>query len=155
MEDKDGGIWIATDQGLYFTSLGNNAFSVVNLMFDNKKSSTYITDILEMPGGDLWFSSWGIGVKTMDKNFEKKDNFIYSNPPPANWSPAEQNDIRNTWCMCRQTNTGRVWVGCNDGILLVYDPEKKTTQYLMPEEFNKSTIKYITQGSPGELSSAR
>ena len=76
MEDKDGGIWIATDQGLYFTSLGNNAYSVVNLLFDNKKSSTYITDILEMPGGDLWLTSWGIGVKTMDKNKITCRNFV-------------------------------------------------------------------------------
>ncbi len=63
MEDKDGGIWIATDQGLYFTSLGNNDYSVVNLILDNKKSSTYITDLLEMPNGDFCFTSWGVGVK--------------------------------------------------------------------------------------------
>ncbi|MEJ7588747.1 MAG: two-component regulator propeller domain-containing protein, partial [Ferruginibacter sp.] len=94
MEDKDGGIWIATDQGLYFTSLGNNAYSVINLVFDNKKSATYITDILEMPGGDLWFTSWGIGVKTMDRNSEKKENYVYAQPPPSNWSVASKNDIK-------------------------------------------------------------
>ncbi|MEP7144880.1 MAG: two-component regulator propeller domain-containing protein, partial [Ferruginibacter sp.] len=151
MEDKDGGIWIATDQGLYFTSLGNNTYSIINLVFDNKKSSTYITDILEMPDGDLWFSCWGIGVKTVDKDFQKKDNYVYVQPPPANWSPTAKNDIRNTWCMCRQSATGDVWVGCNDGILLVHNPGKKTTRYLLPAEFNNSTIKYITQDSMGQL----
>jgi len=40
MEDKDGGIWVATDQGLYFTSLGSDAYSVINLMFDNTKTFT-------------------------------------------------------------------------------------------------------------------
>lgn len=151
MEDKDGGIWIATDQGLYFTSLGSNAYSVINLMFDNKKSATYITDILEMPDGDLWFTSWGIGVKTMDKDFQRKENFVYTQPPPAGWSQAAKNDIKNTWCMGRQTATGDVWVGCNDGILLVHHPGKKATRYLMPPEFNGSTIRYITEDIQGQL----
>ncbi|MCW3092830.1 MAG: hypothetical protein JWP81_3899 [Ferruginibacter sp.] len=151
IEDKDGGIWIATDQGLYFTSLGNNAYSVINLMFDNKKSSTYITDILEMPNGDLWFTSWGIGVRTMSKNFEKKDNFVYSPAPPANWSQVAKSNTRNTWCMCRQNATGEVWIGCNGGILLVHDPVKRTTRYLSPAEFNNSTIRYITEDKEGQM----
>jgi len=151
MEDKDGGIWIATDQGLYFTSLGSNAYSVINLMFDNKKSATYITDILEMPDGDLWFTSWGIGVKTMDRDFQRKENFVYTQPPPSGWSQAAKNDIKNTWCMSRQTATGDVWVGCNEGILLVHHPGRKTTQYLVPPEFNNSTIRYITEDSQGQL----
>ncbi|MEO6550628.1 MAG: two-component regulator propeller domain-containing protein [Ferruginibacter sp.] len=151
MEDKDEGIWIATDQGLYFTSLGNNAYSVINLMFDNKRSSTYITDILEMPGGDLWFTSWGIGVKTMDKNFVKKENYVYSQPPPASWPLSAKDNIRNTWCMCRQSATGQVWVGCNNGVLLVHDPAKRITQYHLPAEFDNSTVKYITEDNRGQL----
>ncbi|MEO5892120.1 MAG: hypothetical protein ABIQ31_17870 [Ferruginibacter sp.] len=78
-------------------------------MFDNKKSSTYITGILEMPDGDLWFTCWGIGVKMMDKNFEKKENAIYTRPPPARWPAAVKNNIRNTWCMSWETATGNVW----------------------------------------------
>lgn len=151
MEDKDGGIWIATDQGLYFTSLGNNAYSVVNLMFDNKKSSTYITDILETPGGDLWFTSWGVGVKSMDRNFQKKDNDVYRQLPPAGWPESAKKNIYNTWCMARQTSTGDVWIGCNDGVLLVHNPVTKKTNYLLPPEFNNSTTRYITEDGLGQL----
>ncbi|MEJ7588198.1 MAG: triple tyrosine motif-containing protein, partial [Ferruginibacter sp.] len=58
---------------------------------------------------------------------------------------------KNTWCMSRQTATGNVWVGCNDGILLVHHPAKKTTSYLSPPEFNNSTIRYITEDRQGRL----
>ena len=151
MEDKDGGIWIATDQGLYFTSLGNNAYSVINLMFDNKKNSTYITDIVEMPGGDLWFTSWGVGVKSMSKNFQKKDNDVYSQKPPANWSAEAKSNIFNTWCICRQNITGDVWIGCNDGVLMVHHPGNKKTSYMQPPEFFNSTIRYITEDNKGQM----
>ena len=58
LEDRDGNIWLATDRGLYFASFGTDNFSVINFLFDGKRSQNNITDVLEMPNGDLWFSSW-------------------------------------------------------------------------------------------------
>ena len=53
--------------------------------------------------------------------------------------------------MCRQTATGKVWIGCNDGILLVHDPGKKTTEYLLPPKFNGSSIRYIAEDVKGRM----
>ncbi len=149
MDDKDGSIWIATNNGLYFTSAVTGTFSVINILFGNKKSATEITDILELPNGDFWFTSWGEGIKTLDRQLKKIDNYVYNTPPPANWTAVAKNDAKLVWTMCRQAATGNIWIGCNDGILLIHNPEKKTTEYLQPPALHGATIRHITEDKNG------
>jgi len=151
MDDKDGSIWIATNNGLYFTSAVTGTFSVINILFDNKKSPTEITDILELPSGDFWFASWGQGVKSLNRFLKKTDNYLFKTPPPDDWPAGKKDDIKLTWSMCRQSATGKIWIGCNGGILLVHDPAQHSTQYLMPPEFNGSTIRYIAEDDKGNM----
>lgn len=150
-EDKDGGIWVATDQGLYFTALGTATYSVVNLIFDNTKTSTYITDILELPNSEYWLTSWGNGVKSINRNFERIDNSVYNQLPPATWTPEAKSQTKNAWCMARESANGNVWIGCSGGIILVHNPELKTTRYLNPPEFNHAAIRYITEDKNGAI----
>ncbi|MBL0357611.1 MAG: hypothetical protein IPP72_12345 [Chitinophagaceae bacterium] len=149
MDDKEGSIWIATNQGLYFTSSVTGTFSVINILFDNKKSATEITDILELPNGDFWFTSWGDGVKSLDRYLKKTENYLYNTAPPSNWDKRIAGSSKLTWSMCLQKSTGKIWVGCNGGVLLQYDPAKKSTQYMLPPEFAESTIRYITEDAQG------
>ncbi len=151
IEDRDGNIWIATDQGLYFTSHGSGSFSVVNLKFNNKKDITSITDILELPNGDFWFASWGTGIKSIDSLFNRKENYVYANPPPANWTHTMRNDAKMPWGLCRESKTGKIWIGCSGGVLLIHDPIAKATAYLTPEVVNFSTIRYIAEDARGDL----
>ena len=150
-EDKDGGIWVATDQGLYFTALGTATYSVVNLIFDNTKTSTYITDILELPNSEYWLTSWGNGVKSINRNFERIENSVYAQAPPATWTPEAKSQTKNAWCMARESANGNVWIGCSGGILLVHNPGLKTTRYLNPPEFNHAAIRYITEDKNGGI----
>lgn len=150
-EDKDGGIWVATDQGLYFTALGTAAYSVVNLLFDNRKSSTYITDILEVANNEYWITSWGNGVKSVTADFQRIDNYVYAQSPPASWSDEAKSQVKNTWCMARESTTGIIWIGCGGGILLAHNPATKATRYLRPPLFNQSSIRYITEDREGQL----
>jgi hypothetical protein len=48
MEDHDGSIWLATDNGLYFTSPGSGTYGVVDMLFDSEKGGLEFTDILEL-----------------------------------------------------------------------------------------------------------
>ncbi len=148
MQDKDGGVWIATDKGLYFTSYGNSNYNLVNLIF---KPATSITDILELPNGEIWFSSWGGGIVSIDKNLKRIDNFVYHHKPPANWKPSVGEAEKLTWSLCRQSSTGNILIGCNGGALLIHDPVKKTTQYTIPPECNNSTIRYIADDKKGNI----
>ncbi len=147
-DDRDGSIWIATDQGLYFTSSVTGSFSVVNILFDNKKTQTQITDILELPDGGFWLTSWGNGIRSFDKYLNKTDNYLYNTAPPAGW---DKSAARLTWSLALQKNTGNIWVGCNAGVLLIHSPATKSTRYLMPAEAGGATIRYITEDSAGRM----
>lgn len=85
-EDKDGNLWLATNQGIYFTSTGSANSSVVNLTFNKKNGPTAINDILEMPDESLWFASWETGVTTTDKCIHKTGNDVFRQLPPAQWT---------------------------------------------------------------------
>ncbi len=151
MEDTDGSLWIATDRGLYFTSVSSDKLAVVNLFFGNRKQNTSITDVLELPNGDFWFTLWGNGIKSVDKYFNPITNYLYAQKPPADWPAALAGTTKLTWAMCVEPKTGNIWVGCNEAVLLVHDPVKRTTRYLQPLEFNKSTIRYIAADAQGRL----
>ncbi|TDH28051.1 hypothetical protein EXU57_06200 [Segetibacter sp. 3557_3] len=149
--DRDGNIWLATDQGLYFTVHGDGVFSVVNLRFSNRTETTSITDILELPNGDLWFSSWGSGIKSIDRLMNKKQNYVYEQPPPGSWNEVLRAATRLPWSMTRQTGTGKIWIGCNMGVLMIHDPATKQTQYLHPDELANSTVRFITEDQKGQM----
>jgi ligand-binding sensor domain-containing protein len=151
LEDKDGSIWIATDKGLYYTPTAKGTASVTNVIFKNDPGSHSITDILELPDGDLWFTSWGNGIRTVDKFLTKTEHDVYRQPPPAQWNAAAKNATKLTWAMCREKASGDIWIGCNSGVLMIHNPAKKKTTYLNPSEANNSTIRYIAQNKAGEV----
>lgn len=151
IDDKDGSIWIATNRGLYFTSAVTGTFSVINILFDNKNNPTDITDILELDNGDYWLTSWSYGVRSLDRFLRKKENYLFSTPLPANWTVAQKGNVKLTWSLCQQKKDGKIWVGCNGGVLMLYDTLKRTTQYLLPPEFNNSTTRYITEDVSGTI----
>ena len=151
IEDRDGNMWIATDRGLYFTSYGSGTYSVVNMLFDESRGEQNIQDILEMQGGEFWFASWGIGVIATDTALRVKKLSLYNTPPPASWPPGYRNAVKLPWAMYHQQRTGDVWIGCNGGVIVIYNWQKKTTRYLWPAEANKSTIRYIAEDKSGNL----
>jgi signal transduction histidine kinase/ligand-binding sensor domain-containing protein len=151
LEDRDGNIWIASDKGLYFTPYGSGTFSVINLLFNETTHQRNITDILEMPDGELWFSSWGEGVIALDASFKEKQIPLYNTAPPIDWPELSRNSVILTWNLHRQQSTGNVLIGCANGGLLIYNPANKTTEYLLPPAVNHSTIRFITEDALGQI----
>jgi len=148
MEDRDGSIWVATDNGLYFTSPGSGTFGVVNILFDESKSAIDITDLLELKGGQYWLSTWGRGVITMDKNFDTYKADIYKNVPPMDAD--ERVQYNQAWSLYQHTD-GKVWIGCQAGKYMIYDTASRSTRFLELEEAEKATLRYITMGKDGVI----
>lgn len=149
MDDRDGSTWIVTNRGIYFTSAITGSFSVVNILFDNRKNPTEITDILELPDNDFWLASWGHGVRTLDKYLHKKENYLFNTPPPAAWSASLKGNTKLTWALSRESSTGKIWIGCNGGVIMLHDPANRSTAYFNPEVFKGSTTRYIAEDSKG------
>lgn len=151
LEDRDGNIWIATNQGIYYNATGSANSSIINATFKDQNGPTSINDILEMPNGDLWFTSWHSGITSTDSFLHKTKNSISSAPPPANWPEALKTATKQTLSLGTQIETGDIWIGCNRGVIVKYNPGKKTTEYLHPPEFDNSLIQYITEDKLGQM----
>jgi ligand-binding sensor domain-containing protein/two-component sensor histidine kinase len=150
IEDREGGIWVATNEGLYFSSPGTDGNGVQNMMVMDKKGSHEFTDILELNNGDYWLTSWGMGVVTLDRSFKKKQYNIFK-PRPASWPLATKLGVNLTWCMHQEKASGDVWIGSNGGILTRYNPVTDKTTYYNPPEFANVTVRYITEDKKGRL----
>lgn len=146
-EDRDEIIWIATDEGLYYTSHGNS--QAVNLFLSQKPGEYNVTDILELKSGEYWLSTWGKAVLTFSKNFQRYPSPLYKNVPTND--KVQWLAYRQVWAMHQQSTTGKVFLGCQRGQLMIYDTSTKKTAYLWPAEMNQSTIRYITQTKNGTI----
>ncbi|MGE5106381.1 MAG: two-component regulator propeller domain-containing protein [Sphingobacteriales bacterium] len=146
-QDRDGSTWIGTDNGLYFFNQETN--SVVNLFFSFSKGQHNFTDIMELPGGQYWISGWGSGIKTINKNFESFENNIYKNINKI--APDLRSFYYQAWALYQHSKTGKVWIGCQSGCLMVYDTLTKTTSFYRDSIFNNSTIRYITGDKENNL----
>lgn len=139
-EDHDGSIWIATDNGLYFTSPGSGTYAVVDMLFNDKTGGTEFTDIIQLRSGQYWMSTWGKGIITLSKNMMKYDAGIYRSVSSMNKTKWIQ--YRQVWALYQHTD-GKVWAGCQAGVFMVYDTLLKKTKFLEDTVFHGATIKYI------------
>lgn len=147
IEDKDGSLWIATDQGLYFLNSGNNIVS--NLNFSTKNGQNNFMYILELKNGEIWLANWGRGVHTMTGNFEVYQNHLYDDMPQ--FPPAVRSGFAMTWSFYQHSQSGKVYIGCQGGNLMIHDPDLKKTAFIRDPVFNNSIIRYINEDKQGNL----
>ncbi len=147
MEDRDGIIWFATDQGLYHTS--SNPYRIANIFLSNIPGFYEVTDLLELKNGDYWISTWGRSVITLDSTFKRYPSPIYKKVPPMD--EVKRIAYNQVWAICEYPITGKIYLGCQRGQLMAYDPESGKTEFLQPEAFDLKTIRYITPDKQGNL----
>lgn len=147
MEDRDGMIWIATDQGLYYTSPFTKG--IINMYLSDVPGELNITDLLQLRNGDYWLTAWGKGIVTMDRNLKRYPSPVYRNIPAM--SKTSKINYELTWSMCEQKTTGKVFIGCQNGYLMIYDQQTKQTEFLQPPAFEGKTIRYIAEDLQNNL----
>lgn len=148
-EDRDGGIWVATDNGLYFLNGGRSNWEVKNYFLSPKDGAGYeITDILELQTGEYWLSSWGNGVLTLTDKFQRYEAGIYKSMPV--FDRVSNNQYRQTWTLHQQAD-GLIWVGCQAGKYILHNPATKTSTFHQLQEAENATIRFIAAGSDNSL----
>ncbi|MEO5995593.1 MAG: two-component regulator propeller domain-containing protein [Chitinophagaceae bacterium] len=55
------------------------------------------------------------------------------------------------WCMLEQRSTGLIWMGLQDGKIIVYDPSDSSSKIFMPAIFEGRTIRQITEDKQGNV----
>jgi ligand-binding sensor domain-containing protein/two-component sensor histidine kinase len=148
MEDHDGSIWLATDNGLYFTSPGSGSNGVVDQLFGEKTGGVEFTDILELKTGQVWLSTWGKAVFTLTRDMKNYEAGIYNSMPAMDAVAWTQ--YRQTWSLYQHTD-GKIWIGCQAGRYIIHDPVTRQSRFLKDPAFHESTIRYITGDKKGNL----
>jgi signal transduction histidine kinase/ligand-binding sensor domain-containing protein len=150
MEDQDGSIWVSTDNGLYFTFPGSGTDNVVNSLFDQQTGGLEFTDILELKSGDIWLSTWGKGIYALRpcNMVSAYDPYIYANMPRMDSTTWTQ--FRQTWALYQQQDE-KVWIGCQGGHYIIYDPVTGKSSFQSDSLFRGSTIRYITGDKKGNI----
>lgn len=141
MQDKEGGMWVCTDQGLYFSPPANN--NIINLINNNKVP---VNALYQLEDGRILLNTWGSGTKTLElDNFNIISRDLY--PKIAN----DYGVLSPVWCSHQHSNTKKVYIGAQSGWLGIYDPATHQTTQLTDTAFDKRTIRCITELQNGDL----
>lgn len=140
LEDREGGIWVCTDQGLYFTPpINNNILNIVG------SSIPPVTHISQLQDNRVLLTTWGGGTKIFDysalrislKNlYEKLDAY---------------KELEMVWCSYQHSKTNKVYIGAQHGWLGIYDPATGKIEKILDKAFDNRTIRTITELPNGDL----
>lgn len=149
LQDKDGLIWIATEDGL--NKFNGYTFQVYRNIADD---STSISDhpIIALAQDDdenIWIGTWGGGLFVYNK---RQDNFKSIKYRESQSDGISSNLIDALWI----DSQGRVWIGTGDSGLDMYDPQQQKFFHYKhnPEDTNSlshNRVMSITEGQDGML----
>ncbi|MCH5714776.1 ligand-binding sensor domain-containing protein [Niabella hibiscisoli] len=140
-QSDDGTLWVATDNGLYYTSRVRNN---IHIIFSQEKARASISSLFEDSNEDLWIGTWGKGILVLNKS---------KNGPRV--TPLEKinnlgSNTRYIWTICGDTRN-QIWIGCNEGSLVQYHLQTQRAVLHQPPIFNGSAIRQIVKDNQGKL----
>lgn len=147
-EDREHNIWLGTDRGIYVFNPPAQKFTSISLVDTKRKlninSAEYVS-FNQLASGEILASTWGNGIFVYDEQFR---------PQPTRFMQPLPGDDRNyymVWKTIEQSSTKKIWMGCQAGRLMVYDPKTRKTTYLNHPIFQLRTIRTIAEDNEGNL----
>jgi signal transduction histidine kinase/ligand-binding sensor domain-containing protein len=140
-QSGDGTVWVATDNGLYFTS---NVRRNIHILFSQEKGRASISSLFEDSYNNIWVGTWGRGI------------FVLNNPQQSQEVEVLKaiNDLdaytKLVWTICEDKRK-QVWIGCQEGRLAQYNPATKRASLHRLKIFNNSAIRQIIKDEEGLL----
>lgn len=144
--DDAGGIWLATDSGLYFLH-----FDTPDIYFLEKDPTNgnyeyqAIEEVIHSGDTSVWLGSWGKGVSIFKPmTGEVNSDWVYKGAPNA----IEKFQV---WDIHHDKKRNAVWVALQKGLIQVIELDSKKVHFIYPEAFEGSTIRTIAQDKMGNL----
>ncbi|RIW15776.1 hypothetical protein D0X99_10150 [Algoriphagus lacus] len=144
--DDAGGIWMATDAGLYFLH-----FDTPSIYFQERNTQNgnfeyqAVEEVIHRGDTSVWVGSWGKGIGIIKPlRGELETDWMYRGAPTAS-------EARQVWDIHHDKKRNLVWGALQKGLLQVIELDSKKVHFLYPEVFEGSTIRTIAEDAKGNL----
>ncbi|RYY30943.1 MAG: hypothetical protein EOO04_03170 [Chitinophagaceae bacterium] len=143
-EDKEKNLWLGTDQGVYAVNPASVAFSSIRAFANNKPVDISVTSFLDSED-KLYVTTWNKGLITYDLNFTETPN------PVNKTAPGNDGNFLMQWTIHQQPDGGNIWIGCQSGRIIVYNPETGISKFFNPAAFEDKSIRQIIGDKQGNI----
>ncbi len=136
-QDKENNIWINTDLGMNIFNPQAQVFKYLNVQSGSfiTQFSSDISSIFQSSSGNIWVSTWGDGIFQYNSDFKLLNHYVhYKNNASSFGEP-----LNRAWCFA-EDNKGRLWIGCQHGMLSVFDTAKKQFTNIIVPAFKGATV---------------
>lgn len=144
-EDREQNVWISTTQGLFKFNPDANFFSNYWLQRVGEAAPTEqaVTAAAELKNGEVWIGTvYSGGLYTYGKDLT---------PVIAKGDPATRYKSNSVWSIYQHSITSHVWMGCNKGNIIVYDPATGQSEQFAPDIIAGRTTSTIKEDKNGNL----
>lgn len=145
IQDREKGVWIATDGGIYeyYTSIP----PVGSIVLSSDKSNNGVTDVEEVGAGNFWITRNGQQIRAFDTIGRKIDvSNIY-----RGLTGTRKYGLENVRDMYYSTRNKRMWIGCEGGIIFVTDSAATTQHFFAPPLLEGSSVININEDKSGNI----
>jgi ligand-binding sensor domain-containing protein/two-component sensor histidine kinase len=145
-EDREGGIWLASDEGIYHYA--DNFPDVTYGFYPNGDPKHTFLDIEEIQTSyenQFWLASWGRGILVLDKKFKELSS------QKIQEKIKEKTETQQAWTLLQERKSKKVWVGAQLGWIHIINPDNQETKLYNFPIFKNSTIRSISQDVKGNI----
>ncbi|MBE7176956.1 MAG: hypothetical protein INR69_11145 [Mucilaginibacter polytrichastri] len=149
LEDRDHNVWVATDNGLYTSTIITDAIrhgSITGLLDRDIVSINKIRD------NRLLFGTWGKRVHAfrMGAGLRLTADSAFTEDMYRG-APAGDDNYNAIWDVCENPVNGHIFLACQMGRLVEYDPVKRRSVFSTPPVFRGWTIRQVDAEPNGTL----
>ncbi|MFM7091985.1 MAG: two-component regulator propeller domain-containing protein, partial [Bacteroidota bacterium] len=152
-EDKEGNIWLLTNNGLYVFNPYQKGISKIKEL-EGETGNIKISEVLSLyqsGNQQIWIGTYFKGTYLLDRNLRLKKRF-YVNLPENYKEPSRTSlDNFNSIWVFHEDKSGNIWAGGQLGVLMKFSPEGKLLWKQAGQYFNYQTIRSMAEDINGNL----